>query len=202
MSGFRARTLRWVVVNLALAAVLAALLLGNRYGLQPRLNEALQQDREREKLQAELKEARAELDGLLAQKARLGSEAARLQTFREKGLPGPLKAQADMQRVIHRALNDTGLKTLAVRYNAADAGEKKSLRRLSAEFTVSGSYQTLKALLATLEAAPEFVLIDDFNFSAQPAAPGQPGGEDNLAMQLKLSVFYQNSRFREDRHGA
>lgn len=202
MSGFGTMTLRWVVVNLVLAAVLAGLLLGNRYGLQPRLSDALQQDREREKLLAELQAARTELDGLLAQRERLGSEDARLRTFREKGLPGPLQAQADMQRVIHRALGDTGLKTLAVRYTAADAGEKKNLRRLSADFTVTGTYAILKTLLATVEQAPEFVLIDDFNFTVQPGAPGQTGGEDNLTMQLKLSVFYQNSRVREDRHGA
>jgi Tfp pilus assembly protein PilO len=202
MNGYRALTFRWMAVNLALAALLTGLLLGNRYVLQPRLAEAMQQDREREKLQAELKAARAELDGLLAQKARLGSEAARLQTFREKGLPGALQAQADMQRVIHRTLEAAGLKTLSVRYAAADAGEKKNLRRLTADFTVMGSYATLKALLAAVEQAPEFVLIDDFGFAPQPAAPGQPGGEDNLALQLKLSVFYQNNRPREDRRGA
>lgn len=189
MNSFRSRENRWIALNLALAALLAGAALANQFWLQPRLATADRLANERIELSGKLAAVRAQREGLQAQKDRLGSEARRLREFREKGLPGPYQAQGDLQRVIYRAAASSGLPVNGVHYNIADVGEKKSLRRLSADFSVIGNYAQVKSFLTAVEAAPEFALIDDYALTDAPVAPGT--AVSVIDLKLKLSVFFQ-----------
>ena len=189
MNSFRSRESRWIMLNLCIAALLAGAVLVNQFWLQPRLAAASRLANESLELTEKLDSARARRGELQAQKDRLGSEDRRLREFRDKGLPGPYQAQGDLQRVIYRAAAASGLPVNGVRYNIADVGEKKSLRRLSADFSVQGSYAQVKSFLAAVEAAPEFALIDDYGLTDAPAAPG--AAVSVIDLKLKLSVFFQ-----------
>ncbi len=189
MNSFRARENRWIALNLAFAALLAGAALANQLWLQPRLAAANRLANESIELNGKLAAASALREGLQAQKDRLGTEARRLREFREKGLPGPYQAQGDLQRVIYRAAASSGLPVTGVRYAIADVGEKKSLRRLSADFAVQGSYAQVKSYLAAVEAAPEFALIDDYGLNDAPVAAGT--SVSVIDLKFKLSVFFQ-----------
>ena len=189
MNSFQTRESRWIALNLCFAALLAGVALANQFWLQPRLAAANRLANESLELKGKLAAASALREGLQAQKDRLGSEARRLREFREKGLPGPYQAQGDLQRVIYRAAASSGLPVNGVHYTIADVGEKKSLRRLSADFSVQGSYAQVKSYLAAVETAPEFTLIDDYGLNDAPAAPGT--AISVIDLKFKLSVFFQ-----------
>lgn len=189
MNSFRTRENRWIALNLCFAALLAGAALANQFWLQPRLAAADRLANESVELGGKLAVADSRRESLQAQKDRLGSEARRLRDFREKGLPGPYQAQGDLQRVIYRAAASSGLPVNGVHYARADVGEKKSLRRLSADFSVQGSYAQVKSFLAAVESAPEFALIDDYGLTDAPAAPGT--AVSVIDLKLKLSVFFQ-----------
>lgn len=184
------RARRAALSAVIVAGALGGLIAADRWWLQPRLEFALRENASRARLTGELATEKARRLSLEQQQSRLGSEGKKLADFRDRGLPGSATAQRDLQRAVHRALSAAHLSVPSVRYASADGRERSpALKRLSAEFSVSGDYPAVKRLLSELESAPEFVVIDDFGLDVAPARPGESAAAVNC--KVRVSVFYR-----------
>ena len=186
----RQRAARAAFLALTAAALLGLTIAADEWWLQPRLELAVRENETRARLTGELAAEKLRRLSLEQQQARLGSEGKKLADFRDKGLPGAATAQTDLQRAVHRAITASRLSAPSIRYGSSEGKERsQALKRLTAEFAVTGDYAAVKRLLAELESAPEFVVIDDFGLDVTAPRPGEASAA--VGCRVRASVFYR-----------
>ena len=171
-----------VVLALACAAnvLVYALLV---YPLSQRVANVEQRDRAAEQALTQARTEHARASGTLTGKARASAELA---TFYDDVLPQDL-AGARRLTYLRLALlaRDTALQYQRASFDPAiEPGS--TLTRLQIQMVLSGTYAEMRNFMYQLEAAPEFVVIDNVQLGEGN------DGDGSLVVTLDLSTYYRN----------
>jgi hypothetical protein len=134
--------------------------------------------------QVELQGAEREHRTIKDTVARTGQADSDLKTFYRDVLPRDLTGA---RRLTHARLADLADEhdVAIVRRNyAVDATYRGRLRRLQITMSLEGEYPKIRALVHALEAAPEFLVIEDVTL-LEGVAPNEP-----LTVTIQLSTYY------------
>lgn len=86
-------------------------------------------------------------------------------------------------RAIGGAARDAGMLPSGFSYSIQD-DKKSGSMRFQTSFSVEGDYQQVKQLLSSLQASPQFLIIDSISFKGEEDARSQ-----NLAIRLQVSTI-------------
>ncbi len=153
------------------------------YPLSQRVANSQQRDRDADQALAQARAEHEQATGTLTGKARASTELA---TFYKDVLPASL---AGARRLTHLRLpqlaRDANLRYDRSVYQQVD-DKDSTLHRLRIEMSLGGSYDAIRGFIHQLEAAPEFVVIDNVSLSEDAAEGG------TLAVTLQMSTFYRD----------
>lgn len=176
---------RRVVIALAVLLVVSiAVYAAAVYPLAQRVANIQQRDRAAEQ---GLADARREYDA--ARNALTGKERAgvELATFYRDILPADLAGARRLTYLrLEQLARESGLKLRSSNYDV-DTPRNSTLRRLQIKVELEGSYDSIRTFIYQLDAAPEFVVIDDVSLSK--------GGLEGDALQLsmRLSTYFRST---------
>ena len=166
-----------LVVNLAVFA-------GIVYPLGQRVANIQQRDQAAEQALAAAQADYAQANGTLTGKDRAATELA---AFYADVLPTTL---AGARRLTHLRLPQLARQS-GLRYerSQSEAVEERTstLTRLKIEMILSGSYAAMRTFIHELEAAPEFVVIDNVSLSEEDESAG------SLVVTLQLSTYFRDA---------
>lgn len=164
---------------LAVNAVVYAVVV---YPLAQRVANVEQRDQAAEQALAAARREHAQASGALTGKARASAELA---TFYSDVLPQGL---AGARRLTYLRLaqlaRQSNLELQSSRFTPTDLRDG-TLRQLSIQMVLSGSWPDIRTFIYQLETAPEFVVIDNVEL-----AEGADGG--SLVVTLTLSTYYRD----------
>jgi Tfp pilus assembly protein PilO len=153
------------------------------YPLGQRVANSEQRDRAADDALAQARAEHEQATGTLTGKARASTE---LTTFYNDVLPASL---AGARRLTHLRLPQLA-REANLRYDrsAYDAVEERgsTLRRLKVDMSLGGSYDAIRAFIYQLEAAREFVVIDNISLSEDSIDGG------SLAVTLQMSTYFRD----------
>jgi Tfp pilus assembly protein PilO len=125
----------------------------------------------------------AQANGTLTGKDRASTELA---TFYKDVLPPDLSGARRLTQLrLQQLARQSGLEFERAGYDPMPE-RNSTLTRLNITMVLSGSYANIRTFIYQLEAAPEFVVIDNVALTE-----GSEGGQ--LVVTLQLSTYYRNS---------
>lgn len=152
------------------------------YPLAQRVANIEQRDRTAEEQLTSAQREHRQASGTLSGKDRAAAELA---TFYKDVLPADL---AGARRLTHLRLaqlaREANLRFIRASFEPV-MERNRTLTRLKIEMVLAGSYADMRAFIHELEAAPEFVVID--NVELDQGAEGGP-----LGVTLRLSTYYRD----------
>ena len=153
------------------------------YPLAQRVANVEQRDQAAEQALARARSEHAQASGALTGKARASAE---LTTFYRDVLPQDLAGARRLTYLrLARLARESNLQYERGSYDpGVDSGS--TLTRLRIQMVLSGTYADMRDFIYQLEAAPEFVVIDNVQL-----AEGSDGG-GSLVVTLDLSTYYRN----------
>ena len=184
---------RRVIVPLAIAlgvdfAVYAAVV----YPLSQRVANIEERDRTAEDQLLAAQRDHAQAAGTLSGKDRAAAELA---TFYKDVLPADLSGARRLTHLrLEQLARESNLRFLRASYEPV-LERDKTLTRLKIEMVLAGNYADMRAFIHQLEAAPEFVVIDNVELG-ENAQAGPQGGP--LAVTLHLSTYYRDTGASRD----
>jgi Tfp pilus assembly protein PilO len=180
---------RRIVLPLAIALGVNLIVYGAVvYPLSQRVANIEQRDRTAEE---ELKAAQrdhAQAAGTLTGKDRAAAELA---TFYKDVLPSDLAGARRLTQLrLAQLARESNLKFIRATFEPV-APRSRTLTQLKIEMALAGAYVDMRAFLHELEAAPEFVVIDNIELGQ-----GADGGA--LGVTLHLSTYYRDTGPRDE----
>ncbi len=174
---------RTLIVLGGLLAVNLAVFGGIVYPLGQRVANIQQRDAAADQALAAAQAEHAQASGTLTGKDRAATELA---TFYADVLPTNL---AGARRLTHLRLPQLARQS-GLRYerSQSEAVEERTstLTRLRTEMVLSGSYAAMRTFIHELEAAPEFVVVDNVSLSEEDESAG------SLVVTLRLSTYFRD----------
>lgn len=153
------------------------------YPLSRRVANVAERDQAAEQALAEARSEHAQASGTLTGKARAATE---LTTFYNDVLPHDLSGARRLTYLrLSQLAREADLRLESGSYEPVTE-RGSTLTRLKIQLMLSGSYGDMRAFIHQLEAAPEFVVIDNVEL-----AEGADGGA--LGVTLELSTYYRNA---------
>jgi Tfp pilus assembly protein PilO len=153
------------------------------YPLAQRVANVTQRDSAAERALAQAKADYAQASGTLSGKARASTE---LTTFYNDVLPKDLSGARRLTYLrLAQLARESNLRFESGSYKPEEERDS-TLTRLKIQLVLGGSYADIRTFIHSLEASPEFVVIDNVEL-----AEGAEGG--NLAVTLELSTYYRNA---------
>lgn len=176
---------RRLVLALGAALVVNALVYGLAvYPLSQRVANVAERERAADQSLAQAKADHNQASGTLTGKSRASSELA---TFYTDVLPQDLSGARRLTYLrLARLARDSGLEYRRATY-APVVETGSTLTRLQIQLVLSGSYADMRDFIYQLEAAPEFVVIDNVHL-----AEGADGA-GSLVVTLDLSTYFRSA---------
>ncbi|HKC54690.1 MAG TPA: type 4a pilus biogenesis protein PilO [Vicinamibacterales bacterium] len=180
---------RRMVVPLAIALGVNLVVYGGVvYPLSQRVANIEQRDRTAEEELMAAQRDHAQAAGTLTGKDRA---AAELTTFYKDVLPSDLAGARRLTQLrLAQLARESKLKFIRATFEPV-APRSRTLTQLKIEMALAGAYTDMRAFLHELEAAPEFVVID--NIELGQGADGGP-----LGVTLHLSTYYRDTGPRDE----
>ena len=158
------------------------------YPLSQRVANIEQRDRTAEEELMAAQRDHAQAAGTLTGKDRA---AAELTTFYKDVLPSDLAGARRLTQLrLAQLARESNLKFIRATFEPV-APRSRTLTQLKIEMALAGAYTDMRAFLHELEAAPEFVVID--NIELGQGADGGP-----LGVTLHLSTYYRDTGPRDE----
>jgi Tfp pilus assembly protein PilO len=174
------RLLIGLVVAFVINGLVYALLV---YPLSQRVANVEQRDQSAEQALAQARVEHAQASGTLNGKARASAELA---TFYQDVLPKDLAGARRLTYLrLARLARDSKLQYERASY-APGVESDATLTRLQIQMVLSGSYADMRTFIYQLEAAPEFVVIDNVQLA-------EGGDSGSLVVTLDMSTYYRNA---------
>jgi hypothetical protein len=152
------------------------------YPLAERVANIEQRDQAAEEALAQARMDHAQASGTLTGKTRA---AAQLATFYHDVLPGDLAGARRLTYLrLARLARESNLQSERSSYDPT-AATGSTLTRLQIQMVLSGTYANLRNFVYQLETAPEFVVIDRVQLTAERTGTGP------LVAILRLSTYYR-----------
>jgi Tfp pilus assembly protein PilO len=153
------------------------------YPLSQRVANVEQRDQAAEQALAQARVEHAQASGTLNGKARASAELA---TFYKDVLPKDLAGARRLTYLrLARLARDSKLQYERASY-APGVESDATLTRLQIQMVLSGSYADMRTFIYQLEAAPEFVVIDNVQLA-------EGGDSGSLVVTLDMSTYYRNA---------
>jgi Tfp pilus assembly protein PilO len=180
---------RRMVVPLAIALGVNLVVYGGVvYPLSQRVANIEQRDRTAEEELMAAQRDHAQAAGTLTGKDRAAAELA---TFYKDVLPSDLAGARRLTQLrLAQLARESKLKFIRATFEPV-APRSRTLTQLKIEMALAGAYTDMRAFLHELEAAPEFVVID--NIELGQGADGGP-----LGVTLHLSTYYRDTGLRDE----
>jgi Tfp pilus assembly protein PilO len=180
---------RRIVLPLAIALGVNLVVYGAVvYPLSQRVANIEQRDRTAEEELLSAQRDHAQAAGTLTGKDRAAAELA---TFYKDVLPSDLAGARRLTQLrLAQLARESKLKFIRATFEPV-APRSRTLTQLKIEMALSGAYGDMRAFLHELEAAPEFVVVD--NIELGQGADGGP-----LGVTLHLSTYYRDTGLRDE----
>ena len=194
-SGARAQTLRRVVFAehrravIVLAVALAANVVAYLAFIAPLARRVANIEQRNQTAELSLVNARrehAQVEGAVNGKSEAAKELA---TFYQRILPPSLAGARGMTFVrLDRLTRQNDLTLVGTGTNTEEPLRDSTLTRLRMQFAVAGDYGDIRSFIHELEAAPEFIVIDNIQLQQEDA--DESGA---LVLTLDLSTYYRTA---------
>jgi Tfp pilus assembly protein PilO len=180
---------RRIVLPLAIALGVNLIVYGAVvYPLSQRVANIEQRDRTAEEELMAAQRDHAQAAGTLTGKDRAAAELA---TFYKDVLPSDLAGARRLTQLrLAQLARESNLKFIRATFEPV-APRSRTLTQLKIEMALAGAYVDMRAFLHELEAAPEFVVIDNIELGQ-----GADGGA--LGVTLHLSTYYRDTGPRDE----
>ena len=128
----------------------------------------------------------AQVEGAVTGKSEAAKELA---TFYQRILPPNMAGARGMTFVrLDRLTRQNDLTQVGTATNAEEPLQDSTLTRLRLQFAVAGDYGDIRSFIHELEAAPEFIVIDNIQLNQADADESS-----DLVLTLDLSTYYRTA---------